>query len=704
MSRSGSPRGTIPGPPTRLRSGRASGGSTRSPPAPGRRFVGLPGGIWPSSKPRAARDRPPTPADLAWTAATGRGHLPVRAGVVFADREGLLDALRRLSQSAVGARPPVERKIAFVFAGEEAARAGFGCGLYETEPVARAVLDRCEAVFREECGESLLALMFGGAADGGEIPLDRFGSVLYAFSAALTALWSSVGVAPDVVSGCGAGELAAAYAAGVFGLADGLRLAIRRDALLAGPGPPEALDEALAAAPAGRPRLPLVRGTDGAVFRPSDRLDAADWRRRALDPARFPAALESLVELGVDVFLGIGPDAHLASRIPGALGDRLPRRAVVVASSRKPDPAAGAESADEGFLDAVGRLYEAGRDIVFEGLFAGERRRRVALPLYPFEQQRHWVEPPRPRRRVMRHPLLGERRISGRGEVTFEAELSSTDPAWLRDFEAFGLPVAPPALFAAQAVCAALSERAGHGVVVEGLEIGRPLLLTRAAPGERHPPGRVVQVVLGAGADGSGARDVHVFSCGLTEDIWIAHATARTRVASDLPEVLARRSRGGGSRRLAPADASAFYGGLRKAGVEVGWSLCSLSELRAGEGAARAEVSLRAAMDVSGVAAHPVLLDGCLQVAAVAAAGADGSAPLVLVGWDRLRLRGPLPRRFECEAVAKGPLAPSGAAVGDIRQVNLRFFDASGVRLGDISGARLRPANWLVADAPPSET
>ncbi|MDE2881297.1 MAG: SDR family NAD(P)-dependent oxidoreductase [Acidobacteriota bacterium] len=643
---------------------------------------------------------PPTdPADCAWTAASGRAHLPVRAAVAFTSYPDLLDSLRRLSQSAALVRPLPESKLAFVFAGEETAPAGFCRGLYETEPVARAVLERCEAVFRDECGESLLSIMFDAASSEREAP-DRAQPVLYAFSAALSALWAGVGVEPDVVTGCGAGELAAAYAAGVFGLEKGLRFAVRRAVLLARSASPRELEEALPAESAGRPARPLVRGTDGAVLGSKDLLDAAAWGRQALLPANFPTAAASLAALGVNTFVEIGPGADLVPRIPGILGDRLPRRAAVLAS-QGPDAAIGGAADDGGFVDAVGRLYETGRDIAFEGLFAGEWRRKVALPGYAFERRRHWVEPPKPRRRVVRHPLLGQRRVSGRGEVTFEAELSGTDPAWLRDLEVSGRLLAPPALFAAQVIAAGLSLRADGGVVIEDLKIERPLVLPRAAPGERHAPARALQVVVGGGGADAGVHELHVFSSGLADDDWVLHATARMRLPAEIPEGAGRQGAGGPDGQV-PADASAFYRGLGEAGMQIGWSLSSLTELRAREGAASAEVSLRAAMDARGLPAHPVLLDGCFQVAAVAAAGTEGSTPLVLTGWDRLRLAEPMPRRIVCHAVLVARPASPGGASREFSQVDLVFFDMSGAELGGVSGARLLPATDFVRDTTPS--
>jgi acyl transferase domain-containing protein len=44
-------------------------------------------------------------------------------------------------------------------------------------------------------------------------------------------------------------------------------------------------------------------------------------------------------------------------------------------------------------LTAAGRLWLAGHRLAAEKLFAGQERRRVPLPTYPFERHRYWIEP-----------------------------------------------------------------------------------------------------------------------------------------------------------------------------------------------------------------------------------------------------------------------------------------------------------------------
>ncbi len=94
---------------------------------------------------------------------------------------------------------------------------------------------------------------------------------IYAIECALTALWASVGVRPDVVVGHSLGEIAAAQAAGVFSLEDGLRFAAARGTLMgalgAAAGPvrarrPQATVHAVPGrAPVGAvPQAQLLRG------------------------------------------------------------------------------------------------------------------------------------------------------------------------------------------------------------------------------------------------------------------------------------------------------------------------------------------------------------------------------------------------------------------------------------------------------------
>ena len=337
-------------------------------------------------------------ADMAWTAGVGRGHFGHRAAVVFHDANSLLAGLRAVAE---GDRPDSTRaaqdsgtapKVAFVYAGLGGERTDLTESLYETEPVVRAVLDRCDAVLNDERGNiSLLDAIFGRADAASALSDPAWAQpALFALECAVTALWSGVGVRPSVVVGHGLGELAAAWCAGVFELEDGLRLAAARGKLAAagaarGTGTPrngdhgaanEALDAfgaACAQISASPPSVRMRSEVTGRLVPPGQVLDGAYWREQARQPESRPRHPRALADLSVDLALEIGPQA--------ALGP-VPLR----------DWPEAVRHGDTAFAEAVASAYEAGLPVSFAGLFAGEERRRISLPGYPFQRRRHWFD------------------------------------------------------------------------------------------------------------------------------------------------------------------------------------------------------------------------------------------------------------------------------------------------------------------------
>ena len=338
-------------------------------------------------------------ADMAWTAAVGRSHFTHRAGVVFEDTASLRDGLRALADSSENPKPNAASKVAFAYTEGGGFRVGFGEELYESEPVARAVLNRCDEVIRVERGASLLDVMFGRS---GELDDPAWAqSAVFAFECALTALWSSVGIRPNVVFGAGAGEVAAAYAAGVFTLEEGLRFAARRGALmeaLSGAGGDEtALDDletALEGVVTALPSLTLVSQVTGRALNSGETMDGAYWRTQARAPSAFEGAVRTIAESGVEAIVEIGVDAALGPRVVSAWPEQAFETGAsangaappVMVSTLNQESASGV-----GFVEAVARAYEAGLAIEFAGLFAGEERRRISLPGYPFQRKRFWV-------------------------------------------------------------------------------------------------------------------------------------------------------------------------------------------------------------------------------------------------------------------------------------------------------------------------
>ncbi|MDE2921644.1 MAG: SDR family NAD(P)-dependent oxidoreductase [Acidobacteriota bacterium] len=336
----------------------------------------------------------PLLSDLAWTAGTGRSHFPHRAAVVFRDGESLASGLRALAEANGAPKPQEATNVAFVYAGRDSPWTGMGEVLYRTEPVVRAILDRCDDVLREQRADSLLEIMFGRTDASGNLDDPAWACpAIYALECSLTALWSSIGIRPSVVVGFDAGELAAAHAARIFSLEDGLRLAAAAGESAAAEGP-VVLE---------RPSLTMIRGVDGRPLAVEDALAASFWLQRDEAPAKPEACAATLADRGVEVVLEIGPRRSVAPAIADAwptsdakaAGDAGSDSApLALASLRPPSGDAVEDLPGGGFLEAAAAAYEAGLPVSFAGLFAGENRRRISLPGYPFERRRHWVDPP----------------------------------------------------------------------------------------------------------------------------------------------------------------------------------------------------------------------------------------------------------------------------------------------------------------------
>ncbi len=133
------------------------------------------------------------------------------------------------------------------------------------------------------------------------------------------------------------------------------------------------------------PRIPFVSNLTGTWIRPEDAIDPAYWARHLREPVRFADGLRELLAERDRVLLEVGPGRTLTT-----LAARQAAGRPAIASMRHPKDA-GADQAR--LLEALGRLWLAGHRLDPARVFAGQERRRVPLPTYPFERLRYWIEP-----------------------------------------------------------------------------------------------------------------------------------------------------------------------------------------------------------------------------------------------------------------------------------------------------------------------
>ena len=392
-------------------------------------------------------------ADASYTQATGRARFPHRAAFVATSAVDAAEALRDPSRLARGHAHTAGVDVVFMFPGQGSQRPGMGEALYRDEPVYRAAIDQCADLLKPHLGIDLHdALTLDTQQPLNDTWLTQ--PALFAVEYAMAQLWMSWGVRPAAMIGHSVGEYVSACLAGVFDLATALDLIAARGRLMwqqprgamlaVGASPsdverrlpvdvsmaavngarscvvagPDAAIEALSVQFAAadiptrrlstshafhsammdgmlasfterltrcrfsRPTLPFISNVTGTWCDPNAVVTPAYWVTHARQAVQFAAGVDELLNDKRRAFLEVGAGdtlTRLVRQHPACDATRI-----VVSSHAGSAPIA----------DALGRLWVAGTDVEWQGYFAREQRRRIALPLYPFAPERHWVNPP----------------------------------------------------------------------------------------------------------------------------------------------------------------------------------------------------------------------------------------------------------------------------------------------------------------------
>ena len=714
-------------------------------------------------------------SNMAWTACTGRSHFSHRAGLIYDDLARLREQLDTLIEASRGPDPYQSKKIGFLFTGQGSQWIGMGEDLYKTEPVARAILDRCNEIVQSERNRSLLDVIFGRSQE------DLYNTVwaqpaIYAIECAIAELWISLGVHPQMVMGHSVGEFAAAHIAGVFSLEDGLQIMMRRSELLS--SLPEAGAMAAIFAPVSEvksavrkqneklqserlgiaatngahqvisgsvdavqlvakhfesrnvrvsflrtdqafhsplveprldaleklfeeidlatPSVQFISNVTGQAADPNMILDGSYWRRHAREAVLFSQGVRTFATLGVDLVIEVGPHAVLGPMLSLAWPNspKDPLRSVapprVLSSLRRPlkDDAASTDPFEYGFLTSVANAYEAGVNLSFEGLFAGETRNRISLPGYPFQREYHWVDVSKRRKRSADHPLLGERHESASGEIFFETELFPSDPAWLQDHKVYDQILAPGAFYGALAIAASRSENGGGAV--QDLHFHTPMIFSgkNSEEGNDSDTGRKVQTVV---RPSENLHLVQILSKAEKETEWTVHAECHVSTDSNAPQVPEHINLDQSRNSMLPGDISAFYQDKENVGINFGPSFRTVQAIWMGDGEALGEIVLPEKFALSNVTVHPLLLDGCFQVMAAARHTSAEQERITYLpfGCDRLWFSGRLPNHVICHVrmnEAPEEAKEKSDTSAEVMSGELRIYDTNGALLGGLNG------------------
>ena len=393
-------------------------------------------------------------ADVAYTLARGRKAFAQRMAIVADGIDAAIARLGASTSSAATAVTAASG-VVFMFPGQGAQYAGMGRALHKSEPAFRNALDACAEILAGELGFDLRERLFADDADAlRETALTQ--PATFAFEYALAQLWLDLGLRPVALIGHSVGEFVAAVLAGVMSLEDGLRLVARRGRLMQAQPPGAMLsvrldaDQLAARLPAtlalaaenapnacvvagetadietfrialeadgiacrslrtshafhsalmdpvlapfraevaqialSAPAIPIASTATGGLLDAAEATSPEYWTQHLRGTVRFARALNTLLARDPDaLLLEVGPRATLTLL---ARQQATRPRTAIASLADTPD---GERHA---WLAAVGALWCAGTPLDLDRLDRRMQRRRLRLPTYPFERQRHWVD------------------------------------------------------------------------------------------------------------------------------------------------------------------------------------------------------------------------------------------------------------------------------------------------------------------------
>ncbi|MHB1538019.1 MAG: SDR family NAD(P)-dependent oxidoreductase [Solirubrobacteraceae bacterium] len=400
------------------------------------------------------------------------------------------------------------------------------------------------------------------------------------------------------------------------------------------------------------PSIPIVSNLTGEPISAERLCEPGYWARQARSTVRFADGVQWLRRRGIRRFVELGPDGSLSAACGECViaeqpveasepqGRARARRAPVVVPALRHDQAEPVALAR-----ALAALWADGAEVRWSGLFEHGDARRVQLPTYAFQRERHWLSGPAAKMDASSigmvgsaHPLLGAAVVlADGGGWLFTGRLSADRHGWIDAHRVGGIVLLPGSAFLELAIHAGL--RVGSARVDE-LTIEAPLSLGQSTTVQ-------LQVVVGSEqSDGRRTVEIHARSEDADherapEEGWTRHASGTLGAAQQdggaslrgEPEAELRSIARGAwpPPQAQPLDVEALYDSLDGAGLEYGVAFQGVTAAwRDGEHVL-AEVAVgdgeREDCGLYGI--HPALLDAALHAATlIGSAGPDESLRL----------------------------------------------------------------------------
>lgn len=424
------------------------------------------------------------------------------------------------------------------------------------------------------------------------------------------------------------------------------------------------------------------------------------WCHHLRQTVQFHQGMNTLQQQGVNIFVECGAKPILL----GMGRHCLPQENIAAWL-----PSLHSNYADwQQMLTSLAVVYEQGIEINWASFYQHYPQQLVALPTYPFQRQRYWLETkiakPIPTHNKKLHPLLGDRiLLAGVKEIHFQSYITKDAPSYLGQHWVYEFLVVLGVTYLEMAIAAAAQVFSTHTISVKDVTIIRALILP-------EDEGKNLQLVFNPE---NGEFQVFSLTNTAVED-WTLHAYGKAfRHFQETPQPTELRALQ--ARCQETIDLETYY---QKMQVYYGPDLRNIQQLWRGNAEALAEIQLKPLyqLEASNYQLHPALLDACFQVVfALLYQNENHNDPYVPVAceqitvystqathlWSYVQLHPAKRLQQENRTVDLQLIAPNGQAIATVKGLQLKRASRQAL-LSSLQGNLkdwLYQVDWRVTDA-----